>query len=173
MKLIACLGVMTLLPAALLAQWGEFKSKSAPRTPDGRVNLAAPAPRAADGKPDLSGVWDKGLLPSEVPPPGPFAGIAPSLAFRDLKNALGAEVPMLPWAAKLKAERHAANHETPVFLAHGRQDPVVPLDRALQSRDALIALGHPVEWHEYTMAHSVCMEEIADLNRFLLRVLAS
>ena len=109
MKLIACLGVMTLLPAALLAQWGEFKSKSAPRTPDGRVNLAAPPPRAADGKPDLSGVWDKGLLPSEVPPPGPFAGIAPSLAFRDLKNALGAEVPMLPWAAKLKAERHAAN----------------------------------------------------------------
>jgi len=79
----------------------------------------------------------------------------------------------LPIAATTAAERHAANHETPVFLAHGRQDPVVPLDRALQSRDALIALGHPVEWHEYTMAHSVCMEEIADLNRFLLRVLAS
>jgi phospholipase/carboxylesterase len=32
-------------------------------------------------------------------------------------------------------------------------------------------LGYTVEWHEYTMAHSVCMEEIADLNRFLLRVL--
>lgn len=78
----------------------------------------------------------------------------------------------LPIAATTAAERHAANHETPVFLAHGRQDPVVPLDRALQSRDALAALGYTVEWHEYTMAHSVCMEEIADLNRFLLRVLA-
>jgi phospholipase/carboxylesterase len=78
----------------------------------------------------------------------------------------------LPIAATTAAERHAANHETPVFLAHGRQDPVVPLDRALQSRDALSALGYTVEWHEYTMAHSVCMEEIADLNRFLLRVLA-
>ena len=77
----------------------------------------------------------------------------------------------LPIAATTAAERHAANHDTPVFLAHGRQDPVVPLERALQSRDALTALGHPVEWHEYTMAHSVCMEEIADLNRFLLRVL--
>lgn len=78
----------------------------------------------------------------------------------------------LPLAATTAAERHAANHETPVFLAHGRQDPVVPLARAQQSRDALAALGHAVEWHEYAMAHSVCMEEIADLNRFLLRVLA-
>jgi phospholipase/carboxylesterase len=47
----------------------------------------------------------------------------------------------------------------------------VPIARATHSRDALIALGYTVEWHEYTMAHSVCMEEIADLNDFLLRVL--
>ena len=77
----------------------------------------------------------------------------------------------LPIAATTAAERHAANHDTPVFLAHGRQDPVVPIAAALRSRDALTALGYTVEWHEYTMAHSVCMEEIADLNRFLLRVL--
>jgi phospholipase/carboxylesterase len=79
----------------------------------------------------------------------------------------------LPIAATTAAERHASNHQTPVFLAHGRQDPVVPFDRALMSRDALTALGYTVEWHEYTMAHSVCMDEIADLNRFLLRVLAA
>jgi pimeloyl-ACP methyl ester carboxylesterase len=72
----------------------------------------------------------------------------------------------LPIAATTAAERHAANHETPVFLAHGRQDPVVPMAAAQRSRDALAALGYTVEWHEYTMAHSVCMEEIADLNRF-------
>ena len=77
----------------------------------------------------------------------------------------------LPLAASTAAERHAANHDTPVFLGHGRQDPMVPIDSALQSRDALAALGYTVEWHEYTMAHSVCMEEVADLNRFLLRVL--
>ncbi len=76
----------------------------------------------------------------------------------------------LPIAATTAAERHGNNHDTPVFLAHGRQDPVVPLARAEQSRDALVALGHAVEWHEYNMAHSVCMEEIADLNSFLLRV---
>jgi len=108
-KRLATLALVALLPVTPAAQWPEFKKASAPRTADGRINFAAPAPRTADGKPDFSGVWDKGLLPSEAPPPGPFAGIAPSLAFRDLKNALGAEVPMLPWAAKLKTERHAAN----------------------------------------------------------------
>ena len=78
----------------------------------------------------------------------------------------------LPIAATTAAERHAANHDTPVFLAHGRQDPVVPIARAQQSRDALAALRYTVEWHEYAMAHSVCIEEIGDLNAFLLRVLA-
>ena len=52
-------------------------------------------------------------------------------------------------------------------------NPVVTIDRALASRDALLALGHAVEWHEYPMEHSVSMEEIADLNAFLLRVLGS
>jgi len=77
----------------------------------------------------------------------------------------------LPIATTTAAERHAASHETPVFLAHGRQDPVVPYAAAARTREALSALGYAVEWHEYAMAHSVCMEEIADLNRFLLRVL--
>src|SRR5262245_38911346 len=110
MKLIASIGIVALLaPVALEAQWPAFRNKTAPRAADGRADLAGPAPRTADGKPDLSGIWDKGLLPKEVPGPGPFSGIAPSLAFRDVKNALGAEVPMLPWAAKLKTERHASD----------------------------------------------------------------
>ncbi|HEY4956399.1 MAG TPA: alpha/beta hydrolase [Caldimonas sp.] len=79
----------------------------------------------------------------------------------------------LPLAAKAEAERHPANRDTPVFLAHGTGDPVIPIARARQSRDALVALGHPVEWHEYPMPHSVCAEEIADLNRWLLKVLAA
>ena len=69
------------------------------------------------------------------------------------------------------AERTAIDADLPIFLAHGRHDPVIPIDRALASRDALVALGHPVEWHEYPMPHSVCAEEIADLNRWLLKVL--
>jgi phospholipase/carboxylesterase len=79
----------------------------------------------------------------------------------------------LPLAASTAAERHAANAQTPIFLAHGRHDDVIPLSRAQASRDALQALGHRVDWHEYAMAHSVCMEEIADLNSWLLGVLAA
>jgi phospholipase/carboxylesterase len=78
----------------------------------------------------------------------------------------------LPLAAKAEAERHAANRDVPIFLAHGTQDPVIPIDRARASRDVLLALGHAVEWHEYAMPHSVCAEEIGDLNRWLLSVLA-
>ena len=77
----------------------------------------------------------------------------------------------LPLAAATAAERHAANTGTPIFLAHGQMDPVVPLARAIASRDALKALGYPLEWHEYPMAHSVCAKEIVDLNRWLLSVL--
>ena len=78
----------------------------------------------------------------------------------------------LPLAARLAAERSGANHDVPIFLAHGRQDPVVPYDRGIASRDALLALGYPVEWHDYAMPHSVCPQEIVDLGRWLGRVLA-
>ena len=78
----------------------------------------------------------------------------------------------LPLAASTAAERSAANQGLPIFMAHGRMDPVIPIARAIDSRDALQSLGYPVEWHEYPMPHSVCAEEIADLNAWLLRILA-
>lgn len=78
----------------------------------------------------------------------------------------------LPLAETTGQERSDANRLTPIFLAHGTMDPVVPLVAGQMSRDALRALGHDVEWHEYPMPHSVCMEEVRDLNAWLLKVLA-
>jgi phospholipase/carboxylesterase len=78
----------------------------------------------------------------------------------------------LPLAATTEAERSDANRLTPIFLAHGTWDNVVPIERGQASRDALRALGHDVRWNEYPMAHSVCMEEIQDLQAWLLQVLA-
>jgi phospholipase/carboxylesterase len=78
----------------------------------------------------------------------------------------------LPLAQSIAAERSDANALTPIFMGHGSMDGVVPVDRGRASRDALQALGYDVEWHEYPMAHSVCMEEIADLNAWLVKVLA-
>jgi phospholipase/carboxylesterase len=78
----------------------------------------------------------------------------------------------LPLAASTAAEVSAANRDVPVFLAHGRSDPIVGYARGTASRDALAALGYAVEWHDYPMQHSVCPQEVVDLNRWLLRVLA-
>jgi len=77
----------------------------------------------------------------------------------------------LPLGARLEAERHAINHEVPIFMAHGSHDPVVRVERAVQSRDELIRLGYRVDWHTYPMQHSVCGEEVAAIGAFLRRVL--
>ena len=77
----------------------------------------------------------------------------------------------LPLAQSTAAERSDANALTPIFMGHGSQDNVVDIERGRASRDALGALGYSVEWHEYPMAHSVCMEEVGDLNRWLLKAL--
>jgi phospholipase/carboxylesterase len=77
----------------------------------------------------------------------------------------------LPIHATVQDERHSTNHDTPIFLAHGRGDNVIPIDRAEKSRDMLQALGYKIEWHEYMMPHSVCEEEIDDIGAWLKRVL--
>ena len=78
----------------------------------------------------------------------------------------------LPLADATAAERSAASMALHVFMAHGTGDSVVPLARAAAARDALQALGCVVDWHAYPMAHSVCAQEVSDLNRWLLKVLA-
>jgi phospholipase/carboxylesterase len=77
----------------------------------------------------------------------------------------------LPLERTLAAEAHPANARTPVLLAHGRLDPVLPFAAGERARDALQARGQPVTWHAYTMPHSVCPEEIADISAFLNAVI--
>ncbi len=78
----------------------------------------------------------------------------------------------LPLASLTAAERHGANADLPVFLAHGRMDPVVPMASGTASRDLLQALGHEVEWHEYPIDHTVSAEELEALRQWMLKVLA-
>ena len=77
----------------------------------------------------------------------------------------------LPLAASVAAERSAANAGVPLFMAHGRFDDIIPLERARQSRALLEGLGCKVEWHEYAMPHALCGEEIADIAAWLRAVL--
>lgn len=71
----------------------------------------------------------------------------------------------------LPAERSRANYNTPVFLAHGEQDPVVDVHRGLEARELLEAGGYPVQWHSYPMPHSVCPQEVIDIASWLRTVL--
>ena len=60
----------------------------------------------------------------------------------------------------------------PIFMAHGSFDPMLPMAMGAGSRDVLEKIGYSVEWHDYPMAHAVCLEEIKDIRSWLLRVLA-
>jgi phospholipase/carboxylesterase len=81
---------------------------------------------------------------------------------------LSGYLPLIDMAAQ---ERHPANANTPIFLAHGTHDPVVTLERAEASRAKLVDLGYVVQWHTYPMPHSVCAQEIDDISNFLQSVL--
>ncbi len=74
--------------------------------------------------------------------------------------------------AQLAAEASPANRDIPIFMAHGLYDPVVQLAWAQGSRAALEQAGYTVEWHSYPMEHSATLEEVAEIGRFLGRVLA-
>jgi phospholipase/carboxylesterase len=78
----------------------------------------------------------------------------------------------VPLPEALPAEAHTANRKVPIFMAHGINDPVIPIAAAQHSRDLLQSLGYPVQWHQYSMPHSVCMEEIEDIGVWLREVLA-
>jgi len=77
----------------------------------------------------------------------------------------------LPLADSFAAERASANAHTPIFMAHGSQDPVVIPARGEATRDLLSSLGYPVQWHSYPMPHSVHPHEISDIAVFLTQVL--
>ena len=67
----------------------------------------------------------------------------------------------------LAKEKTTANADIPILMAHGIQDPVVPLALARSSRDAMAALGFKVEWREYPMQHSLCAQEVEEISGWL------
>lgn len=78
----------------------------------------------------------------------------------------------LPLHARLATETHAANQHVPIFMAHGVFDDVISLDMSKISRDLMQEQHYSIHWHEYAMAHSVCAEEIIDIEKFLKQVLS-
>jgi phospholipase/carboxylesterase len=66
-----------------------------------------------------------------------------------------------------------ANRDLPIFMAHGRADPVVAPSLGESSRDALEDAGFDPEWHTYDMAHAVCPAEVGDIGDWLVKVLTA
>ena len=74
-------------------------------------------------------------------------------------------------ASTFEAERAAANQYTPIFIAHGAHDPIVPPALGDETHHRLAAANYAVEWHSYRMPHSVCPEEVAHIAAWLREVL--
>ena len=72
-----------------------------------------------------------------------------------------------PTLEQLKTEPSAANKATPIFMAHGILDSVVAIESGKAVFNALQALDYNIEWHDYLMAHSVCIEEIGHISAFI------
>lgn len=77
----------------------------------------------------------------------------------------------LPTVTQSAAEFSSAAKQVPIMMAHGQTDPVIPLPKAIETRQALGDLGFAVDWHEYPMPHAVCAAEIEDIRTWLLKVL--
>jgi phospholipase/carboxylesterase len=77
----------------------------------------------------------------------------------------------LPLADRLPEEAHASNARTPIWMAHGTADGVVPVTFGQRSCNILQSAGYPVEWHTYPMGHSVCAAELGAISAWLKCVL--
>ena len=77
----------------------------------------------------------------------------------------------MPCVESFATEASEANRATPLFIAHGTEDPMVPYARGSGTRDLLQQSGYRVQWHEYAMEHAVCLEEVRDIGAWLRRIL--
>jgi hypothetical protein len=116
LKTAALVAASALCAPALLAQWEKRTNPNTPRLANGQVNLDAPTPKAADGHPDLSGLWSRapgdgrgrGRGANATPPPPPAPGTPPIATFGNLGTNMPDGLPMTPWASDLLKQRMAA-----------------------------------------------------------------
>jgi phospholipase/carboxylesterase len=113
----------------------------------------------------------RGIDPSRIVLAGFSQGGAIALqAGLRAKEKLGGIVALstyLPLEDSLDREASGANKSTRIFMAHGTEDPIIPMQLAERSKQALTRRGYEVEWHSYPMPHAVCAEEVEALGHFL------
>ena len=120
---------------------------------------------------------DRGVASSQIVLAGFSQGAAMAL-FTGLRHAaplagILALSGYLPLHELLPVEGSEGNQQVKILQAHGQHDDVVPYQIGHGSAELLRAAGYSVEWHEYAMAHQVCVEEVQEIGRWLTQVLAS
>jgi phospholipase/carboxylesterase len=117
---------------------------------------------------------ERGIAPSAIVLAGFSQGgaiaLQAGLRHRERLAGIAALSTYLPLEDSLDHEASAANKPVPIFMAHGTEDPVIPIRLAEISQQALRMRGYEVEWHSYPMPHTVCGEEVQDLAEFFTRV---
>jgi phospholipase/carboxylesterase len=151
----------------VMRAWYDIKSF----TPEGRADLAGTTESARRVAGCIDREHERGVPPSRVVLSGFSQGGAVALYAglrypERLAGILGMSC-YLPFPQTLAAEKSAANTDVPILLCHGRSDPVVPIAMGIEARQELQAHGLAPEWRDYSMQHSVCMEEIEDVSRWL------
>ena len=77
----------------------------------------------------------------------------------------------LPTIHNIATELSPANRKVPIMMAHGQMDPVIPVAKAIETRQELTRLGYAVGWHAYPIQHTVCANEIREIRSWLLQIL--
>lgn len=180
LRLPDSLGVRFILPHAphrpvtvnggyVMRAWYDIAHTDIGRTPD--LDGVAASRRAVERL--IEGELASGIAPERIILAGfSQGGVIALETMAQHPELLGGAIALSGYLASAR-NLPAAAWPLPVFLAHGTADPVVPYSLGLAARDALTAQGYAVEWHAYHMPHSVCLEEIADIRRWLLERLGS
>jgi phospholipase/carboxylesterase len=156
----------------VMRAWYDIKSF----TPAGRADMSGTVESARRVADYIDRERQRGVAPARVVLAGFSQGGAVALyaglRYPERLAGILAMSCYLPFPQTLAAERAAANSDVPILLCHGRADPVVPIAMGLEAREELKAHGYAPEWRDYPMPHSVCMEEIAEVARWLQQRLA-
>jgi phospholipase/carboxylesterase len=152
-------------------KWGDLEGQSKQADEKGvRTSQAAIAALIEEEKRENGTAADKIVLAGFSQ--GGAIALQAGLRYPEKLAGVMALSTYLPLHESFTKEATAENRRTPIFMAHGAQDGVVPYAMGKLSRDVLVQADYDVEWHEYPMQHSVCLEEINDVAAWLRRVLA-
>jgi phospholipase/carboxylesterase len=154
----------------VMRAWYDIKQNDIARLPDeGGIRESQASVEALIARERGRGVADERIVLAGFSQGGAIA-LQAGLRHREKLAGIVALSTYLPLEDSLDREASAANKGTPIFMAHGTQDPIIPLQLAETSMRALTQRGYDVEWHTYPMPHAVCAEEVEALGTFLTRV---